>query len=226
MIAILTNRPLAVAITTLALIAALALPGAGTGIALAQTADRDKPTQVEADRLEYEDARQRTVFTGKVVLTKGTLIIKGDRLVLEQGANDRQTAVATGKPASFRQKRDGVDQLLEGIAAKIEYDSGPEKLVFTGGAILTRTECGRQTDQISGALIVYDARAETFTVDGKPKSDGSGRVRVTIQPRAEGRDASSAAGKAPAPCPSAAPLNLKTAPRIESPRAGSTTPKP
>ena len=202
----------------------------------AQKADRDQPTNVEADRLEYDDARQRTVFTGRVVLTKGSLVIRGERLVLDQANDERQNAVATGRPASFRQKRDGVDQFLEGTAAKIEYDSGAEKLVFTGGAVLTRLECGKATDEISGALIVYDARAETFSVDGRPRADGkpaadgSGRVRVTIQPRSDARKSAdqpagaSDNGKA-VPCPPSPPVGLKPAPRIESPRPGSAAPK-
>ncbi len=208
--------------------------------ASAQKADRDQPTNVEADRLEYDEARQRTVFIGRVVLTKGSLVIRGDRLVLEQGSEERQSAVATGKPASFRQKRDGTDQFLDGTAAKIEYDSATEKLVFTGGAVLTRLECGRATDEISGALIVYDARAETFSVDGKPRTDGKtgvadggGRVRVTIQPRTDARKpAEGAATPAPggakgvAPCPPGAPVDLKPARRIESPRPGTPAAKP
>jgi len=230
MITELTNRVRAVALAALVTFATAGLPGAGVRDARAQKLDRDQPTNVEADRLEYDDSRQRTVFIGKVVLTKGSLVIRGDRLVLDQGAGEKQTAVATGKPASFRQKRDGVDQFLEGTAAKIEYDSAAEKLVFSGGSILTRLECGRQTDQISGALIVYDARAETFSVDGKPQADGGGRVRVTIQPRSEprqdSRQSDTTARKSAAPCPPSAPVELKTAPRIASPRAGSAPTAP
>lgn len=215
--------------------------------ALAQKADRNQPTNVEADRLEYDDARQRTVFIGRVVLTRGSLVIRGDRLVLDQSGDDRQNAVATGKPAKFRQKRDGSDQFLEGTAAKIEYDSTTEKMVFTGSAVLTRLDCGKLTDEISGALIVYDARAETFSVDGKPRADGkpatdgSGRVRVTIQPRTDSRKSADPAPGTPAtgaaarsatsaggitPCPPTPPLELKPAQRIESPRQGSAAAKP
>ncbi|MGE0312056.1 MAG: lipopolysaccharide transport periplasmic protein LptA [Lautropia sp.] len=237
-----TNRAGPLARTALATFAVLALLSiVPPPHARAQKADRDQPTNVEADRLEYDDGRQRTVFTGKVVLTKGSLVIRGDRLVLEQGANERQTAVATGKPASFRQKRDGTDQYLDGTAAKIEYDSASEKLVFTGGAVLTRLECGKPTDEISGALIVYDARAETFSVDGKPRTDGKaaadggGRVRVTIQPRTEARKpadgaskpaANGGGAKSAAPCPPGTPVDLQAAPRITTPRPGATPAKP
>ena len=50
------------------------------GPALAEKADRDKPMNVESDRLEHDDLRQVSIFIGRVVLTKGTLILKGDRI--------------------------------------------------------------------------------------------------------------------------------------------------
>ena len=38
-------------------------------LASAEKADRDKPMNVEADALRYDDAQQISVFTGTVVLT-------------------------------------------------------------------------------------------------------------------------------------------------------------
>ncbi len=61
----------------LLLIAALTLGG---GLAHAEKADRNKPMNIEADALRYDDLRQTSVFTGKVVVTKGTIIIRGARV--------------------------------------------------------------------------------------------------------------------------------------------------
>ena len=35
---------------------------------------------VEADALRYDDLKQTSVFTGRVVLTKGTILIRGARI--------------------------------------------------------------------------------------------------------------------------------------------------
>mgnify|MGYP000411437505 CR=1 FL=1 len=43
------------------------------GTALAEKADRNKPMNIEADALRYDDLKQVSVFTGRAVLTKGTL---------------------------------------------------------------------------------------------------------------------------------------------------------
>jgi lipopolysaccharide export system protein LptA len=203
----------------------------------AERAERDRPTYIESDRLHYDETKQTTEFFGRVVLTRGTLIIRGDHMLLRQFGENEQTATARGKPASFRQKRDGPgEQFVDGTASLLDYDSRTEKLTLTGSAVLTRTECGRQMDQISGAVIVYDGRQETFSVDGGaatgrpsaassgaapgsgPQASGSGqpggRVRVTIQPRPESKSGSGQGASTANPCPPSDPTRLKTDPRI------------
>jgi lipopolysaccharide export system protein LptA len=172
----------------------LALPGlALCGVlacvpALGERADRYKPTHVEADRMQYDDLKQVNVFTGSVVLTKGTMVLRGDKLVVRQDPEGYQHGSATGRPASFRQKRDGVDEWIEGYGEEIEYDGRTETVRLLGKAKVRRLEGTRVVDEIDGAVIVYDARTERFDVDGSgaasgAAASGSGRVRVTIQPR-------------------------------------------
>ena len=55
-------------------------------IVLGEKADRDKPTQVEANRMSADDARRLNVFEGDVVVTKGTMRLTADRLVVRQDA--------------------------------------------------------------------------------------------------------------------------------------------
>ncbi|MGE0797734.1 MAG: lipopolysaccharide transport periplasmic protein LptA [Lautropia sp.] len=206
-----------------ALIASLAL-GFGCAPAMAERADRDKPTNIEADRAQYDDAKKVTVFTGNVVLTKGTIMIRGDRVILRQFENNTQSAVATGRRASFRQKREGLDQFINGMANEIDYDSRTEILRLTGDAMIRRLECEAPIDEITGAVVVYNARTEMFTVDGKDAASGSGgRVRIVIQPRNDGKTGDGKPGET-APggavkCPPGAALPLKPAAALELPRA-------
>ena len=78
----------------------------------AEKADRDKPINIESNRLEYNDATKVSTFIGSVVLTKGTIRITGDRMVLTQVGRNAQTARVNGTQASFRQKRDGMEQYI------------------------------------------------------------------------------------------------------------------
>ena len=147
---------------------------------------------------------------GNVTLTKGTLVIKGDRLVIRQDAEGYQYGTAYGNPATFRQKREGVDQFVHGVGQQLDYDGKTETVRFQQRASLKRLERERVTDEIHGSTIVYDARSEFFTVESggaraaTPENPG-GRVRVVIQP------------KNPDPAEPAA-VPLRPAEQLQSPR--------
>lgn len=185
----------------LALLACSALP------AHAERADRDKPVNLEADRVTVDDAKQTATFEGNVVLTQGTLTIRGDRMIVQQDANGFKYGAAYGNLASFRQKREGYDEYIEGHAERIEYDSKQEKLQMFNRAYLKKN-----LDDVRGNYISYDAATEFFRVVGGGKqaatpSNPEGRVRAVIQPK--GKD-SPAAGQSPLP--------LKPAPDVANPR--------
>jgi len=172
------------AIRALAALAVLVLAAPVT----AERADRDKPVNIEADTMQYDDLKQVNVFTGNVTLTKGTIVIRADRLVLRQDPQGYQHGTAQGNPATFRQKREGVDQFVNGVARQLAYDGRTETVRLEDRASLKRLEQERVIDEVHGRLIVYDSRSEFFTVEGggaasaTPENPG-GRVRVVIQPR-------------------------------------------
>ena len=89
---------------------------------LAEKADREKPINLEADRVTVDDAKQIANFEGQVVLTQGTLIIRGDRMEVRQDNQGFKSGITWGNLAYFRQKREGYDEFIEGWAERIEYD--------------------------------------------------------------------------------------------------------
>ncbi len=87
--------------------------------AKAERADRAKPMNIESDAMRYDDLKQTSVFTGAVVVTKGTIIIRGARIDVRQDPEGYQYGVVTaapGKLAYYKQKRDapGGDEWIEG----------------------------------------------------------------------------------------------------------------
>ena len=74
----------------------LALP------AQAEKADRSKPIHLEADRVTVDDAKQVSTFTGKVVLTQGTLIIRGDRMEVRQDNEGFKNGITWGEAGDPR----------------------------------------------------------------------------------------------------------------------------
>ena len=152
--------------------------------AQAERADRDQPVNIEADKVEIDDQKKEAVFQGNVVLTQGTLMLKADRIVVNQDESGFQSGVAYGKPAYFRQKREGYDDFIEGEAQRLEYHGQQEKVELFIDAKLTRAG-----DEVRGNYISYSALTEFFEVMGdQPGAEpgtSRGRVRAIIQPRNE-----------------------------------------
>jgi lipopolysaccharide export system protein LptA len=170
-----------------ALLAVLAIP------AHAEEADRDKPINIEADRMVYDDQKQVSTFSGRVVLTKGTIEIRGDRLQVTQDPEGWQSGTAWGEPATFRQKREGVEEWVEGRALRIDYNGRDETVRLQQKAMMQRTDGAKVLEEIHGSSILYESGTELFTAQsngagaaGSTPSNPSGRVRMVIQPRSEG----------------------------------------
>jgi lipopolysaccharide export system protein LptA len=178
--------------TILLLLALLAMLGSS---AHAAKADSEQPTNIEADQMVYDDVNQINTFTGNVVLTRGSLVMRAHRLVVKQDPQGYQYATLQAAPnalATFRQKRDsGPDDWVEGEAERIEYDGKAETVQLFTRARMRRLEGKRQVDEVQGASITYDSRAEFFTVNNTAAGEskpGAGRIRAVIQPRAENKD--------------------------------------
>lgn len=172
-------------------VGALALTGAA-GVARAEKADRGKPMVVESDGQQSAtvDLKAKvTIISGNVVITQGTLQIKADRVELREEASGRYNANARGgndQPATFRQKRDLVNEVVEAEAQRVEYDGSTEKVRLIGNAKLRILRPGNPPDEANAAVITYDQRTDTIAFDGgQPAASGAsdGRVRLVINPR-------------------------------------------
>lgn len=161
---------------------ALALALLAPALATAEKADRDKPTQVEANRMSADDVRRMTVFEGGVVLTKGTIRLTAERVVVRQDAEGFQLATATGRPVRFRQRQDPKPGEKEGIwiegeAMRIELDDRSQKIELFESA-----RVNRGGDEVAGDYIFVDQRSEFYQVSAG-KGAEKGRVKAVIQPK-------------------------------------------
>jgi lipopolysaccharide export system protein LptA len=173
-----------------AVLAALCCAGFAP-LAHAERADRDKPINIEADNMTYDDLNQKTVFTGHAVATKGTIVIKADRVEITQDPQGYQyaTGTSTGNNLSyFRQKRDGLDEYIDGNAVRIDYDGKRDFTTLTTRAVVRRLQ-GLSTvqDEVRGSVITYDGQKDFYTAqsgrDVAGPGNTSGRVRAMLAPR-------------------------------------------
>ncbi|MEK8051619.1 lipopolysaccharide transport periplasmic protein LptA [Ideonella sp. DXS22W] len=192
--------------------AALALTLAVAGPALAERADRTKPMALESDQpCVVNLAKQISQCSGNVVISQGTLLLRADKLEVRETPEGWQVVQASGtadKPARVKQKRDGIDESVEGQAQRIDYDSKTGVIRFEGAAVVRRLRGATLADEIQGARIVWDGQAETFNVQGggaTTATNPGGRVRAVITPR-PGTEAAAAMAAEAASAPAQAPL--------------------
>ena len=172
-------------------------------VASAEKADRNKPINIESDALRYDDLKQTSVFTGNVVMTKGSIIIRGAQIEMHQDAEGYQFGVATAEPgklAYFRQKRDVGDEFIEGEGEVIEYNGRTDMVKLIKNAQLRRLHGAVLADEVTGAIIQYNNVTDVFTVNGAAgKGATGGRVRAMLTPKAEPATGAASANAQPGP---------------------------
>jgi len=177
-----TDIPIAAMLCGAALLTALVL---AAGPVRAEKADKSKPMNIESNSMISDDTKRLVIFQGNVLLTKGTIVIRADRLVVRQDAEGFQHATAYGNPVRFRQKgdpkagREGV--WTDGEALRVEVDDRNERIELFERARITRDQ-----DVVNGDHILFDQRTEFFSVraaKGAAPTAPEGRVKAVIQPK-------------------------------------------
>jgi lipopolysaccharide export system protein LptA len=177
-----TDAPTAAALRGIFLLAALLL---AAGPVRSEKADQSKPMNIESNSMTSDDTKRMVIFQGNVLLTKGTIAIRADRLVVRQDAEGFQHATAYGNPVRFRQKgdpkagREGV--WTDGEALRVEVDDRNQRIELFERARVTRDQ-----DVVNGDHILFDQRTEFFSVraaKGAAPTAPEGRVKAVIQPK-------------------------------------------
>ena len=179
-------------LTVSAIAACLALAPA----AWAERADREKDIVVNADHLYADDANHTSTFEGNVVVVQGTMRLTANKVTVREDPERHKFYVAYGNPVTFRQKRDNVDEYVEGYAQRAEFDDQNDIVRLYEKARVTSN-----ANVLNGEYIQYDMRKELAEVQGAPPGTKLApgelppRVKVTIVPaKKDAKD-----GKAPAP---------------------------
>lgn len=176
----------AAAITATVLVAFAALfPSLATG----EQADRNKPTNIEADVATLDQTNRVRTLEGNVVLTQGTMRLAAQKMVVKEDDEGYIRAEIFGSSAAqvtFRQKREGSDDFMEGFADRAEFDDRADTL-----KLFSRARLKNGGDELKGEYIYYNSATEVVQArnaipDGKAVPTPAGpanRVNITIQPR-------------------------------------------
>lgn len=154
---------------------------------MALSSDRNQPIELEADAADIDDLKGISIYTGNVILTQGSMVIKSSKLTLYNDKNrELEKAVAVGnnkKLATFKQRPEGKDADLRARAITMTYYLKKDKI-----HLIKKAYVWQDGDTFTGNKIIYDTKNETViatskkNTDGKPVSSGE-RIRVVIQPK-------------------------------------------
>ena len=122
---------------------ALAVP------AWALSTDNEQPIEVHADQFNGDEVKQTAVYTGNVIVDRGSIHLTGARLELAITPKGYRRVTMTGSPSRFKQQRDpktpGIDEWVHARAvydmrnARSEVNSGEGNRVTTIIAPRTKT---------------------------------------------------------------------------------------
>jgi lipopolysaccharide export system protein LptA len=179
--------------------------------AVAEKADRSKPIKIEAATNLLDQSTNVLVLEGEVVLEQGTMRITAERMRLKRDAQGNIFAELFGKAGgqiTFREKREGFSDYMEGVADRAEFDDKANTL-----KLFSRARLKNGTDELTGEYIYYNSLTEVIRADGRipdgtkdPKATtptGSNRAQYIIQPRQD--VAKEAPRENPAPLTAATP---------------------
>ena len=164
------------------------------GVRIAQGGLAIEAEDGTATGLDFKDSRW--LFKGNVRITMPDGSLAADEARIAFAANLISTALITGSPAHFEQKRD--KGIARGRALKIEYQPAAATVRLTEDAWLSDGN-----NEISGQTLVYNMRDQRVLAN--PDEQGSQPVRITINPKKPEPKPEAKAGPKPDPKPDAKP---------------------
>ncbi|VAW61025.1 hypothetical protein MNBD_GAMMA09-455 [hydrothermal vent metagenome] len=152
----------------------------------AKSSDNDAPVHIEADQMEMREKENISIYTGDVRITRGTIKITGDKIVIQNKDGKLHSINIDGKPATFYQLND----LNEDIAAEsrvMNYSADSGTLELKKNALLEKNK-----NRFSSEHIIYDTLNDIVKAGNTSPPDPQQkirqgpqqlpRVKVTIHP--------------------------------------------
>jgi lipopolysaccharide export system protein LptA len=135
-------------------------------------ADRQKPIEIQADRVVIDEKQHVSTYEGNVELTQGSLRVNAARVEVRRG-EEVDRVIATGEPVTFRQQTDEGRE-VRGQSRQVDYAAASSTVELTGDAHLWQGN-----DEFAGPKITYDTQRSLVRAEAQE----GGRVSATIHPK-------------------------------------------
>lgn len=147
--------------------------------------DSTKPIQIEADNATADQKNMVTVFTGDVVMTRGSIIVHANQATANQDAGGNKTVHVTGSPVTFEQTNDDGEK-TEGQCNDFVYSTKTDVAILTGRARVKKGD-----NEVMGDRLTYNTKTQVYSASSANangvNSTKSGRVTVILQPNQKGQ---------------------------------------
>ncbi len=148
--------------------------------AQALQSDSEQPINLTADRAEMDDQQGISTYTGKVKLTQGSLLLTGDKLIVESKDGATEVITTFGRPGRFKQRPDDKPEDVVATAKRIRYLVTQDKLFLDGDALVIQ---GAQ--QFRGEHITYDMKTDKIKARAATGGESGGRVHMVLPGRSK-----------------------------------------
>lgn len=161
--------------------------------AFALKGDEKQPLQIDADQATLDQKQMVSVFSGNVVITKGTLVVHASKGVASQDTAGDRVLILDGSPVTFVQMGDDGEK-IEGQGNNFNYNSKSHLAVLTGRA---RIKKGKNI--VIGDVLTYNSDTQVYSAqstmgNGVTKKSG-GRITVILDQQSSPKTGESQVGK-------------------------------
>lgn len=153
----------------------------GSASAFALPNDRDQPIRIQADNAHLDDKQGVATYTGDVIITQGSMMIKGNTVTMTRAANgDIDVVTSVGNLAYFEQQQSvAKPDKMKGWAVTIQYQAQKDTVILTD-----RAKVENEGNTTEGEKIVYNTKTQVATAGrGGNVTQPRQRIDMVIQPK-------------------------------------------
>ncbi len=148
---------------------------------LAKSTDEDAPLHIEADQLEMNEKNNVSIYNGHVKISKGSMKITGDKIIIKNKNGRLYKIHIDGKPATFYQLND-LNEIISAESHIMNYEAKTGILELKEKALLLKSK-----NRFSSEHIIYDTLHDIVKAGkhNSPAIDTPPRVKITIYPETQ-----------------------------------------
>lgn len=152
--------------------------------AFALKSDQQQATKFTADKVDFNDVTQEYVLTGKVVVQKGSILVKGIKavIVVDPDGFQKISVISDGRSLSeFTQQLDGpTPEYIYAEGELIMFEEKDDHLFILGQAFTKRSSGNTWRDKLVADEIQYNLFTEKYTAISKQNNQ---LAKSTLAPK-------------------------------------------